>query len=1076
MLQGIVANPEQRISDLPILTEPEKHRLLVEWNDTGRDYPKDKCIHQLFEEQVERTPEAIAVVLEDQELTYGELNRRANQLAHYLKKLGVGPEALVAIWMERSIEMIVGLLGILKAGGAYVPLDPSYPTGRLELMVADAQVSFLLTQDRLLEEGGSMVDSDRRSSSLDRPIQRICLDRDWELIARESDANPENSTTADNLAYVIYTSGSTGQPKGVQITHRSLLNLVFWHHQAFSLTPFDHATQLAGPGFDAAVWELWPYLTVGASIYIPDEMTRLDAASLRDWLVAQAITISFVPTALAESLLTLEWPQQTALRVLLTGGDTLHLYPPETLPFRVFNNYGPTECTVVTTSGQVWPNADPVHRPTIGHPIANTQVYILDAHLNAVAVGVDGEIYIGGDGVARGYVNRPELTAERFIYHSLDGKPERRLYKTGDLARYCPDGNIEFLGRLDHQVKLRGFRIELGDIEAALSQHPGIQDSVVVAREDKFGEKRLVAYIVPKQQFETAVSDSPWAESQNEQISNWEMLFEETFADAREPEDPTTNTAGVSSSYTNAPVPAAESRDWVDHAANRVLSLKPNRVLDIGCGLGRTLFRVAPQCLRYWGTDFSQVALDYVERHLDLLGNKRGVVKLIRARADDFSDIPKSHFDTVVINGVVQYFPHIDHLVNVLEGALSAVEPGGMIFIGDVRSLPLLEAFQLSVDLYQSPDALPTDLLWQRVRRNIAQDEELVIDPTFFKALAYSRSRISCVDILLKRGWAQNELTRFRYDVILYVEPQIQPEQNIPWLDWVKEKLTLGLLRQRLADQPDALGIAGVPNSRVLPEVRAAAGLAKGGQSTTVSELRHAIETMRDETFHPEAFWALEDDLPYSVDITWARTGAEFFDVFLKRRNLNGGRRSPASFPGNTITPRPWRSYAHNPIEVKLNQTLRSSLRSLIGKRLPSYMMPSAFVFLDSLPRSPNGKVDRNALPAPEPTGFELEQNFTAPQTSIEKVLAQIWAEILGLEQVGIHANFFDLGGHSLLATQVTSRLRDKFQVELPLRTLFERPTIADLALVIAEMQAEEANVSLILAEIEFLWEDEAKD
>ena len=308
-----------------------------------------------------------------------------------LEELGVGPEVLVGICVERSIEMVVGLLGILKAGGAYVPLDPSYPTERLEFMLADAQVSILLTQEGLLEDGGSrMDDSDCRSSILDRPIQRICLDRDWELIARESDANPENNTTADNLAYVIYTSGSTGQPKGVQITHRSLLNLVFWHHQAFSVTPFDRATQLAGPGFDAAVWELWPYLTVGASIYIPDEMTCLDAASLRDWLVAQAITISFVPTILAESLLTLEWPQETALRILLTGGDTLHVYPPETLPFRVFNNYGPTECTVVTTSGQVWPNAHPLHPPAIGRPIANTQVYILDAYRNPIPIGVVG--------------------------------------------------------------------------------------------------------------------------------------------------------------------------------------------------------------------------------------------------------------------------------------------------------------------------------------------------------------------------------------------------------------------------------------------------------------------------------------------------------------------------------------------------------------------------------------------------------------------------------------------------------------------------------------------------------------
>ena len=496
LLEGIVANPEQRISELSLLSEAEKRQLLEEWNDTETDYPKDQCVHQLFEAQAERTPDATAVVFEDQRITYQELNQRANQLAHYLRKLGVGPEILVAICVERSIEMIVGLLAILKAGGAYVPIDPSYPAGRREFMLAEAQASVLLTQGSLFEEGWSRIENIERCSTIDPHIQTVRMDRDWELIAKGHDANPENSITADNLAYVIFTSGSTGQPKGVQITHKSLLNLVFWHRQAFSVTAFDRATQLAGPGFDAAVWELWPYLTVGASIHIPNEMIRLDATSLRDWLVTHTITISFVPTALAENLITLEWPQETALRILLTGGDALHIYPPETLPFLVFNNYGPTECTVVAASAQIWPNARPAHPPTIGRPIANTEIYILDANLNPVGIAVPGELYIGGNGCARGYLNDADLTTAKFIKHSFIGEPARRFYKTGDLARYLPDGNIEFLGRLDHQVKIRGYRIELGEIEAVLSRHPGIQTAVVIAREHIRTNKLLVAYVV----------------------------------------------------------------------------------------------------------------------------------------------------------------------------------------------------------------------------------------------------------------------------------------------------------------------------------------------------------------------------------------------------------------------------------------------------------------------------------------------------------------------------------------------------------------------------------------------------
>jgi amino acid adenylation domain-containing protein/non-ribosomal peptide synthase protein (TIGR01720 family) len=487
LLEGIVAEPEQRLSDLPLLTQPERQQLLVEWNGTQAAYPKDVCIHQLFEAQVDRTPEAVAVVFENQQLTYGELNRRANQVAHHLRSLGVSPDDLVGICVERSLELVVGLLGILKAGAAYVPLDPGYPIERLAFMLEDALVPVLLTQQRLV---------DRLPK---HGAKTICLDADWRTIAQKGTENPSRNVKADNLAYVIYTSGSTGKPKGVQIEHQGLLNLVFWHQRAFSLSPADRATQIAGPAFDAAVWELWPYLTAGASIYIANEETRISPVPLRDWLIASAITITFLPTPLAESVLSLDWPSNIALRTLLTGGDKLHNYPSPSLPFKLVNNYGPTENTVVTTSGGISSRELIDRTPTIGRPIANTQVYLLDKNLQPVPIGIPGEIYVGGAGLARGYLNHPDLTALAFISNPFSNTPSRRLYKTGDLARYLPEGNIEFLGRLDDQVKIRGFRIELGEIEAVLGQHPAVAETVVVVREDIPGNKRLVAYLVTKE-------------------------------------------------------------------------------------------------------------------------------------------------------------------------------------------------------------------------------------------------------------------------------------------------------------------------------------------------------------------------------------------------------------------------------------------------------------------------------------------------------------------------------------------------------------------------------------------------
>ena len=531
ILGAIVVDEEQRISALPMLTEQEKHQLLVNWNDTKAEYPINKCIHELVEIQAEKTPDAVAVIFGNQEVTYGELNRRANQLAHYLRRHSVRPDELVALFIERSAVMVIAILGVVKAGGAYLPIDPALPAERIRFILKEAKVNLVLTQEKRhavafefrgdafcldidrskrphqdrvpialdpksSEDIAEKPDQQRRSPLLEMPIKKICLDTDWDLIARESEANPENSTTADNLAYVIYTSGSSGLPKGAQITHANLLNLVLWHHQTFSISASDRATQIAGPGFDAAVWELWPYLTMGASIHIPDEVTRLDPASLQEWLLARAITISFVPTALAESLLTLDWPQQTALRILLTGGDTLNTYPPEQLPFKLFNNYGPTECTVVATSGQIVSNRDGAHRPTIGRPISNTQICILDSQLQPVPIGVAGELHIGGAGLARGYLNRPDLTAEKFIPNPFSSEVGARLYKTGDRARYREDGNIEFLGRTDDQVKIRGYRIEVGEIEAELGQHPSVRESVVLARADNSGDKRLVAYVV----------------------------------------------------------------------------------------------------------------------------------------------------------------------------------------------------------------------------------------------------------------------------------------------------------------------------------------------------------------------------------------------------------------------------------------------------------------------------------------------------------------------------------------------------------------------------------------------------
>jgi amino acid adenylation domain-containing protein len=494
LLEGIVADPEQPISTMPLLTEAERYQLLVEWNNTETEYPKNVCIHGLFEAQAAKNPESIALEFEGKQLTYGELNRRANQLAHYLRRLGIGPEKLVGICIERSMEMVIGLLGILKAGGAYIPLDPSYPRERLAFMLDDSQASVLLTSERIVE-GFKMQDDESPSSILDPQMKLLCLDTHWEVIALESEQNTRSEVKPDNLAYVIYTSGSTGQPKGVAIEHRNTTALLHWARSVF--TPEELSGVLASTSicFDLSIFELFVPLSWGGKVILVENVLRLPSSAGRH----QVTLINTVPSAMTELLKINGLPE--SLRTVNLAGEPLRsdlveqIYGGSNVN-KVYDLYGPSETTTYTTFTLRASNQP----ATIGRPIANSRIYILDGSLEPVPVGVTGEIFIGGAGVARGYLNRSQLTAEMFIADLFRGGQGGKLYRTGDRGRYLPDGNIEFIGRMDNQVKIRGYRIELGEIEAILTKHPTVKDCVVVASErEAHSGRNLVGYIVPRE-------------------------------------------------------------------------------------------------------------------------------------------------------------------------------------------------------------------------------------------------------------------------------------------------------------------------------------------------------------------------------------------------------------------------------------------------------------------------------------------------------------------------------------------------------------------------------------------------
>lgn len=1052
LLVAILADAQRPLGQLPLLDVVEQTTVLYEWNQTAQDYPADQTVQSLFEAQVARTPEAIAISFEDREMTYAELNQKANQLAHYLRKQGVGPDTLVGLCMERSIEMVLVTLGIIKAGGAYVPLDPTYPKERLALMLADSQVAVLITQSYLQE------------SLPDHAARLICLDSDWRTILRQSRENPAILTTPDSLAYVIYTSGSTGQPKGVCIVQRSIARLVF-NTNYIKLATGHKIAQISNIAFDAATFELWGALLHGAQLVIITKDIVLSPADFVTQLKEQAITAMFMTTALFNQLAR-DYPAAFGgLEYLLVGGEAADAARFRAVlesgysPAHLTNIYGPTECTTFATYYEIKSSADiPAQARSlpIGRPLTNTQAYILDQYRQPVAVGVTGELYLGGPGVARDYLNQPTLTAERFLANPFDDQPGATIYKTGDLARYLPDGNIEVLGRADLQVKLRGFRIELDEIEGVLANHPSVKAAVVVVREDIPGDKRLVGYVVPS----AASRDLDMVEH----LANWQMLYNATYRQVAPGPDPTFNTIGWHSNYDGRPFQNAELAEQLEHSVARIQSLAPRRVLEVGCGTGMLLFRLAESCEVYHGTEFSAVALDYVRQQL--AGRGLTNVTLSQQTAENFENFAAGSFDTVIINAVCQYFPDPDYLQTVLKKVLKVVKPGGHIFIGDVRNLNLAQTFHTQVQVCQAEPGTSAAQLAQRVQTGLAQETELLVAPEYFRAFAAQFPAICQVDIQLKRGHFHNELTAFRYDVVIEVGVSqalsIQPE----WLDWQAAQLSPEKITELLAwPGPVLLALTNLPDARLLALVRLT-GYIQAEDPTTLAEINQAVgaEYAVRAAIEPEALWELAERLGYRLRIVPAAQPG-YFDAVFCRKGLDI---TVTAYPGQPPFYQPAATYTSQPLQATTARNLVPQLREYLQSRLPNYMIPAVFMVLDALPINSNGKTDRRALPAPGWVRVELEQTYVAPRTELEQTLADIWSAVLGVGRVGIEDNYFELSGDSILAIQLTVRAAQA-GIKLTPHQVFENPTVSRLACLVEaarerQIQPEQAGVTGPLA------------
>ncbi len=1052
ILRCMAETPSQAIGHIPLVGDDELESITRRFNATASEFPSQRCLHQLFEDRVDAAPGAVAAICGEEALTYAELEERGNRLAHYLRQLGVGPSRWVGICVERSPEMVIGLLAIAKAGGAYLPLDPSYPKGRLAWMLKDTNLSVILTLDRLLDR---FPDSKARL---------LCLDSEWDRIAELDASRPDSGVTPADLAYVIYTSGSTGNPKGVMLDHRGRVNNFRDFNRRFSVGVGDRLLALSSLSFDMTAYDVFGILAAGATIVMPTARLEREPAHWAHLIRRHQVTLWHSAPAMLEMLVenTRQRPalHPRSLRLCLLGGDWIPVSLPDRLralagELQVISLGGATEVSMDSTIYEVTETDASWTSVPYGRPMANQLAYVLDQHSRNQPLGVPGELHLGGVGVARGYLERPALTAEKFVPNPYSGAPGDRMYRTGDLARLMDDGtpplwgNLELLGRIDHQIKIRGHRIELGEIEATLEQHQAVREAVVVAQGDRGGDKRLVGYVVPELSSKADEERPHW---DREQVDEWRAVYDEIYAQPSDPIDPTFNTIGWNSSYTGLPIPDEEMREWVDTTVERIRALRPRRVLEIGCGTGLMLFRLAPDCERYVGTDLSAVGLESIQRQLK--GRGLDQVELRHQEANDFSRLDPRSYDLVILNSITQLFSSVAYLLEVLEGAVDRIREGGFLFVGDNRDLRLMDALHTAIQLSQAPASVPREDLPERIRQSIAQEEQLLLDPALFQALPSHLPRITSTTIQIKRGEHRNELTRFRYDVIAAIEAVPEDRPATETLHWLEDELSLDALRALLAEGPDRLDVRGIPNARLAAILSARASILGADGPTTTrpataglirdeSRATEAADRADPSAADPEALARLADELGYEIFPGHSGGSPGDFDAVFRRPRPGA---APPALPGETITPGAWSGYGNQPLRGRLNLRLPGELRDFLQSRLPDTMVPTTVVLLDRLPLSPNGKVDRKGLPEPEQSRPELDAPLVPPRNALEQILTSIWEETLVLGSIGVHDGFLELGGHSLLAIQIQSRIHELFPVEIPLRHFFGNLTIEGLA------------------------------
>ncbi|MDC5822329.1 amino acid adenylation domain-containing protein [Vibrio europaeus] len=1020
LLDGILSAPQTQLARLPVVNAADQTLLLETLNATQAAFPQHRLLHH-YPQTAREADQRIAVRCGDVSLSYAELHQQSERLARRLRCYHDEPGHFIAVCLPRSVEMIVAMLAVLKSGAAYLPIDPRYPHARIEYMLQDSQASVVISNHDLAQtfkfEG----------------CHTLCVDS-HEQGVEDAPSALINEPTPDQPAYGIYTSGSTGRPKGTVVSHSNASNLVNWYSRRYGFCSDDNTLIISAIGFDLTQKNIWATLATGGTVVLPD-MHLFDVDLVVKTIASQAVTSLNCTPSVFYTLVqdTDSWAQLQSLKYVFLGGEPVAKEMLEPwlksgcCQAKVINMYGPTECSDITVDYQI--TGEETGVIPIGAPIDNVTVYVLDDAGQLVPVGTPGELHIGGAGVTEGYLHQPALTAEKFISDPFRADGKATLYKTGDVVRWqtAPDGDVrylEFLNRRDHQIKIRGHRVELSEVETRIRNH----HDVAACRVQYDAQlEQIWAWVSPTEQaFERACDDLA-----QQNIQDWSRVFDETYeASNGSSEAHQSELAGWVSSYTGEMIPEQEMQDWVDDTVEQILALKPRKLLEVGVGTGLLFHRYVEACDAVFATDISAAALAGIEasvkdNHYDHVTLCHGAVETLDLPAD-------CQFDTIVINSVIQYFPNLKYLHNTIQRLLPWLTDDGQIFIGDIRHFALLDAHNAASIVGTTERT--ANLSVQQVREQLNQlrykDEELLVSPGYFQHLVAETEGLEQADISVKTGAGNNEMLRYRYDVVLHKAASTEAAPLREWHDW-QDLTQFECLLQ--TGEHASWGVCGVPNVRILDDLTLLQHVKSAGDQVLVNDLRLTASTLPAADL--PRLKALAQRYGYQLSATWSSRDLHSLDLVLYREV-----KPPVAGRGHYE----YQRFANYPKIAHVAEGLETKLVAELSTHLPDFMLPAGYVLIDTLPTTPNGKVDVKALPKVAHQTLSLSR-YAAPVTELQARLCELWQQVLRVPSVGVNDNFFHLGGHSLLATRLVSKLRSDLAVTLTISQIFEHPTIAEL-------------------------------